>query len=236
MTGRKTALQLNVAICLSSGKGEGCRGMCATSRVMPCPSPLPASSWLDQETKVTTSLGWSNRLEGGWVPDTMKSPHQPSMPGQLAPWEKNKFLSCVSFYHFGFLLEQLNPHPSQFRSPRSTGAVQCVGFCGGRYTHICFLHLLQQKARASAPLKDRMDMTMEALAAHSEQKLQRLELNTLVVPTHLPHQPWLWTGGQELLRGPCAWGQALARDPASGIRHVPRPKGAKVQAFKLILE
>lgn len=28
--------------------------------------------------------------------------------------------------------------------------------------------------------------TVEALIAHSEQKLQRLELNTLVVPTDLP--------------------------------------------------
>lgn len=71
------------------------------------------------------------------MPDTLEMPSSSLIPELLR--ERNTSLPCLSFHHFclfvffiscinfeknyyfGFWLKQLNPHPCQFRSLRSSG-------------------------------------------------------------------------------------------------------------------
>lgn len=61
-----------------------------------------------------------------------------------------------------------------------------------------YTHLLSSPAPGKSTgflVSERLssNVMMEVLAAHSEKKLQRFELNILAGPAHFPAQPWLWT-------------------------------------------
>ena len=101
--------------------------------------------------------------------------------------EKRVPVLCKLFFGRG-VMKQLSPHLSPFRSPQSSGQGNVLSSSREVHTHLPS-HLLQGKAQVCTSGSLSSNVVMGPLAAHSQQKLQNQELNTLATPTLFLAQP-----------------------------------------------
>lgn len=160
-----------------------------------------------------------------------------------ATWEKYKLSSFLSFcvlsllfkflkkLLFGVLVEAAKSTPLPIQESKVQWG-NVLSSQGELYTHL--LSSLAPGKSAGFLVSERLssNVIIEVLAAHSEQKLQRLELNILAGPAHFPAQPWLWT------REPGSAENSLSPGQAPCFRYPLCASlwGADVLAFQLILE